>query len=122
MTKLTEKQESLLNELLEEFKGNAEVVMGPDGLMNQLRKRVVEAMLDGEMTSHWAMHPMIRPVTAAAIPATATQRRRSRAKTANWHWRFPGTGTADSNPRFSGRASAVWTAWTRRLLPCTPGA
>ena len=29
MTKLTEKQESLLNELLEDFQGNTEVVMGP---------------------------------------------------------------------------------------------
>ena len=48
MAKLTKKQESLLNELLEDFKGNAEAVMGRDGLMNQLRKRVVEAMLDGD--------------------------------------------------------------------------
>ena len=52
MTKLTEKQEALLKELLEDFQGNTEAVMGPKGLMNQLRKRVVEAMSDGEMTSH----------------------------------------------------------------------
>ena len=57
MTKLTEKQESLLNELLEDFQGNIEVVMGPKGLMNQLRKCVVEAMLDGEMTSHLGYAP-----------------------------------------------------------------
>ena len=57
MTKLTEKQETLLNELLEDFKGNTEAVMGPEGLMNQLRKRVVEAMLDGEMTSHLGYAP-----------------------------------------------------------------
>ncbi len=55
--KLTEKQETLLNELLEDFKGNTEAVMGLDGLMNQLRKRVVEAMLDGEMTSHLGYAP-----------------------------------------------------------------
>ncbi len=42
MTKLTEKQEFLLDELLEDFKGNTEAVMGLDGLMNQLRKCVVE--------------------------------------------------------------------------------
>ena len=57
MTKLTEKQESLLNELLEDFQGNTEAVMGPKGLMNQLRKRVVEAMLDGEMTSYLGYAP-----------------------------------------------------------------
>ena len=41
MTKLTEKQESLLNELLADFKGDTEAVMGQDGLMMALRKRVV---------------------------------------------------------------------------------
>ena len=57
MTKLTEKQESLLNELLEDFKGDTESVLGQHGLMNELRKRVVEAILDGEMTSHLGYAP-----------------------------------------------------------------
>ena len=57
MTKLTEKQESLLNELLEDFQGNTEAVMGSKGLMSQLRKRVVEVMLDEEMTSHLGYAP-----------------------------------------------------------------
>ena len=52
MTKLTKRQESLLNELLEDFKGAPESILGQHGLMNELRKRVVEAMLDGELTSH----------------------------------------------------------------------
>jgi len=54
MTKLTKKQESLLNELLDDFKGDP---TAQDGLMNELRKRVVEAMLDGEMTSHLGYEP-----------------------------------------------------------------
>ena len=57
MTKLTERQETLLNELVEDFKGDTEAVMGRHGLMNQLRKRVIEAMLDGEMTSHLGYVP-----------------------------------------------------------------
>ena len=57
MTKLTKKQESLLNELLADFKGDTEAVMGQDGLMMQLRKRVVETMLEGEMTSHLGYEP-----------------------------------------------------------------
>ena len=52
MIKLTERQDTLLNELVEDFKGNTEVVRGRDGRMNPLRKRVVEALLDGEMTRH----------------------------------------------------------------------
>ena len=37
MAKLSKKQESLLNELLDDFKGDPEA---QDGLMNELRKRV----------------------------------------------------------------------------------
>lgn len=74
MTKLSKKQESLLNELLEDFKGDTEAVMGRDGLMNELRKRVVEAMLDGEMTNYlgYATRPIILLVTARVTLATAT--------------------------------------------------
>jgi transposase-like protein len=57
MAKLTKKQESLLNELIKEFDGDTEAVMGNDGLMMQLRKRVVEAMLEGELTSHLGYEP-----------------------------------------------------------------
>ena len=57
MTKLTKKQESLLNELLEDFKGNTEAVMGQHGLMNQLRKRVVKPCWTGELTSHLGYPP-----------------------------------------------------------------
>ena len=57
MTKLTKRQESLLNELLEDFKGDPESILGQHGLMNELRKRVVEAMLDGELTSHLGYRP-----------------------------------------------------------------
>ena len=57
MTKLTKRQESLLNELLEDFKGAPESILGQHGLMNELRKRVVEAMLDGELTSHLGHRP-----------------------------------------------------------------
>jgi putative transposase len=53
MTKLTEKQEALLNELLECVKrGDPEAMGAQEGLMNEIRKRMVEAMLEGEMTSH----------------------------------------------------------------------
>ena len=50
MTKLTKKQESLLNELLEDFDGDAEELLGKNGLLMQVKKRAVEAMLEGEET------------------------------------------------------------------------
>ncbi len=43
--------------MLEDFKGNTEAVLGQHGLMNKLLKRVVEAMLDGELTSHLGYAP-----------------------------------------------------------------
>jgi hypothetical protein len=47
MTKLTEKQEALLNELLEGVKrGDPEAMGAQEGLMNEIRKRMVEAMLE----------------------------------------------------------------------------
>lgn len=52
MTKLTKKQESLLSELLADFDGDAEELLGKNGLLMQIKKRTVEAMLEGELTEH----------------------------------------------------------------------
>ncbi|MGI9251730.1 MAG: IS256 family transposase [Pseudohongiellaceae bacterium] len=49
---LSDKAQALLDELLEEAGGDHEAVMGEDGLMDEIRKRLIEAMLSGEMTSH----------------------------------------------------------------------
>lgn len=57
MTKLTKKQESLLNELLEDFDGDAEELLGKNGLLMQVKKRAVEAMLEGELTEHLGYEP-----------------------------------------------------------------
>lgn len=57
MTKLTKKQESLLNELLDDFDGDAEELLGKNGLLMQVKKRAVEAMLEGELTDHLGYEP-----------------------------------------------------------------
>jgi len=57
MTKLTKKQESLLDELLKDFDGDAEALLGKNGLMMQLKKHAVEAMLEGELTDHLGYEP-----------------------------------------------------------------
>ncbi len=57
MTNLTEKQKSLLDELLQDFDGDAESLLGKNGLMMQLKKRAVEAMLEGEITDHLGYEP-----------------------------------------------------------------
>ena len=57
MAKLSEKQESLLKELIDDLDGDTEALMGRDGIMNELRKRLIENMLDGEMTDHLGYAP-----------------------------------------------------------------
>ena len=57
MAKLSEKQESLLKELIDDLNGDTEALMGRDGIMNELRKRLIENMLDGEMTDHLGYAP-----------------------------------------------------------------
>ena len=49
MTNITKKQEALLNELLKDFNGDAEDLLGKHGLVMELKKRGLEAMLEGEL-------------------------------------------------------------------------
>ena len=75
MTKITEKQKALLNELLQDFDGDAEDLLGKHGLVMELKKRGLEAMLEGELTDHLGYEPS-RPATARVIRVTdATPRK-----------------------------------------------
>ena len=49
MTNITKKQEALLNELLKDFNGDAEDLLGKHGLVMELKKRGLEARLEGEL-------------------------------------------------------------------------
>jgi transposase-like protein len=57
MTKITKKQEALLTELLKDFDGDAEDLLGKHGLVMQLKKRGLEAMLEGELADHLGYEP-----------------------------------------------------------------
>jgi hypothetical protein len=57
MAKTTEKQETLLDDLLIDFHGDAEDVLGKNGLVMALKKRGLEAMLEGELTGHLDCEP-----------------------------------------------------------------
>ena len=52
MTILTEKQKTLLDQLLEECGGDVDALMGSGGLIDIIRKRFIEAALEGEITDH----------------------------------------------------------------------
>jgi len=57
MTSITKKQTELLDELLKDFSGNAEDLLGDNGLIQALTKRGVERLLEGEMTTHLGYSP-----------------------------------------------------------------
>lgn len=52
MTGLNEKQDALLDELLRDYSGDPQQILGETGLMKRLNKRLVERALEAEMTAH----------------------------------------------------------------------
>lgn len=57
MTSITKKQIELPDELLKDFNGNAEDLLGDYGLIQALTKRGLERLLEGEMTAHLGYTP-----------------------------------------------------------------
>ena len=57
MTELTDKQQALLDELLQDFKGDARDLFGEGGLLKTIGKRALEAALEGELTHHLGYPP-----------------------------------------------------------------
>ena len=100
MTKEKEtKCDDLIDALLEEHGISQEAVLGENGLIAQLKKRVVERALAGELTYHlgYATPRVRRPQRSTTI-ATATARRRSSEKTERRRSRFRGIGAEDLSP------------------------
>jgi hypothetical protein len=97
---------------------------GPDGLLNQLTKSVIETALDEEMTEHlgYAKHDRAgigaenirngsRPKTVLAADTGPVQiDARSRST-------YPGIGRGPSSRRSSRNASAAWARSTRSSCP-----
>jgi transposase-like protein len=86
------KCDDLIDALLEEHGISQEAVLGENGLIAQLKKRVVERALAGELTHHLGYAKgEARPKRSTTI-ATATARRRWSEKTERWRSRFRGIG------------------------------
>ncbi len=83
----------LLDSLLADYK-KPEDLIGEDGLLKQLTKKLVERALEAEMAEHLGHGEMSRSPIPPATPATARARRRSRANSASCRLKFPATATA----------------------------
>jgi putative transposase len=59
MTSVNAKQEALLDELLKDYT-DPQDILGQHGLLKQLTKRVVERVLEAELTAHLGSAPHVR--------------------------------------------------------------
>ena len=63
-------------ELVRQAREQGLSLTGPDGLLKQLTKVMIETALDQELTGTWAMRETPRPATRPATSATAPGPRR----------------------------------------------
>jgi transposase-like protein len=68
-------RKELLDELMASCEGS-EDLLGPDGLLKQLKGALVERMLQEEMTATWATRRAHRTAAEARTSAMARARRR----------------------------------------------
>lgn len=62
MTSVNAKHEALLDELLKDYTSPQDI-LGEHGLLKQLTKRVVERVLEAELTAHLGYAPHMRHAT-----------------------------------------------------------
>ena len=94
MTSVNAKHEALLDELLKDYT-DPQDILGEHGLLKQLTKRVVERVLEAELTSQLGYAPHVRHGTRGRErPAMARARRRCRRTRGRWTLRCRATERA----------------------------
>ena len=111
--------DELLDILMKDYK-KPEDLIGENGLLKQLTKRLLERAMQTEMTDLLAMTNMLRPVKTAAILATERPRRRLRVSLEIWTFLFPATGTRHLSLSLFPKGKAASPALVTRLSPCMP--
>ena len=72
-----EQQDEIARGLVARARSEGAELVGPDGLLSGLTKRVLETALEEELTDHLGYEPYDRPVTIPGAPVSALGRRRS---------------------------------------------
>jgi len=111
--------DKMLDELLKSK--TSEEILGEEGLLDNLTRRLVERALEGEMTHHLGYPPPdLRPASIPATRETARRTRRSRAGTVRWRSRFPATGTERSILNWFASIRGVFRGLMPRSWRSTP--
>ncbi len=111
--------DELIDQLLGEYEG-PEQLTGPDGLINRLRKRLIERAAGAELEQHLGYPPAPSRPRGSRTGATASRRRRCGRLTGRSRSGCHAIATRRSS-RGSSRSTPVRsTASTSRSSPSTP--
>ncbi|GAA3139006.1 hypothetical protein GCM10020255_014990 [Rhodococcus baikonurensis] len=92
-------QKQLAEQLLAQAKEQGVELMGPNGLLNQLTKNVLETALDAEMTEHLGYEKHDAAAAAAATRGTVPVRRRCSLRSGRWRSKCHATSILRSTRR-----------------------
>ena len=113
MTSVHTKQEALLDELLQDYTDPRDI-LGEHGLLKQLTKRVVERVLEAELTAHLGYAPHVRHGTEEPNARNGKGQKTVQTDTGPVDLRCRATATGALRRSSCPSASAVWRASMRR--------
>src|SRR6266566_5774946 len=108
MTSVNAKHEALLDALLKDYT-DPQDILGEHGLLKQLTKRVVERVLEAELTAHLGYAPHVRHGTEEQN-ARNGKGRQCRRTPGRWTWRSRATATGALRRSSYPSVSGAWRA------------
>ena len=110
------KLEAALDELLSGK--TTEEIVGPNGLLKQLTKALVERAMNAELSHHLGYEKHAAEGRGSSTTATARAGKRFRVISALWKSRCHGIATAPTIQRLSLNMNGVSRVSIRRFCPC----
>ena len=115
----TEIPDELIDQLLGEYQG-PEQLTGPDGLINQLRRRLIERAAGAELSDHLGYPPGGEPPEGQGQPAQRRRRRRCGRSTAG-RGQLPRDRDASFEPRIVPKHARCFDGFDEQILALYAG-
>ena len=110
--------DELIDQLLGEYEG-PEQLTGPDGLINQLRKRLIERAAGAELEQHLGYPAGASRRRGSRTGATARRRRRLRTVDGPVTVELPRDRDASFEPRIVPKHARSFDGFDEQILACT---
>src|SRR4051812_16373336 len=104
--------DAVLNELLKDYQ-KPEDLLGKDGLLKQLQKRLLERAMDAELTVHLGYDKHDAAGDNSGNSRNGTTPKPSRESSGNWRWIRRGIATGPLSPRSWPKGNVVLRVSTR---------